>query len=335
MRTVIVAAVILLGLVGVVLGWQLRAKEASFAFATGVGGTLLICTGMYILISTPTQLQAYTYPMLIVTSIAGIVAMGWALRLWRQHNHAATASSTNRTNLSIALGGGAAVALLTAWLQLFVAFVAEGQQNRDKVTSEQQRERTLREDFRFRIAITEDLTGFSPPKDPGSDTEILDLSELGLRGKELPGSNLENVHLHGSDLVEANLFGSRMRGARLDMRTGAPRTDLRAATLRGADLRNARLEGANLTEADLRGAFVHGAKFSGARLEWADLRQLFCGQDTNEPKVCTEAELVGLGLPAVAERPRSACWPPMDPADEERQCGKQARNIYYREHPRR
>jgi uncharacterized protein YjbI with pentapeptide repeats len=326
-------AMALLGIAVASLGWRHRHDQPSAAYISGAVGMFCICSGMYMLLSTPTLLQAYTYPFLVLTIVAGVVAMLGAFWLWGRHNAGLSAASTNRANLAIALGGGAAVALLTAWLQLFVTFVAEDQQKRDKVTSAAQQELSLREDFRFRIAITRDLTGFSPPRDPGDASQILDLSGLGLRGKELAGSNLETVRLHGSDLVEANLSGSRMRGAKLGQLPDGPRTDLRAATLRGADLRGASLSGANLTEADLRGAFVHGADFTAVRMEWADLRGVFCAEDTNERRVCTEDELIGMGLPPAAQRPASACWPPMDPVDEDRICGKQARRVHARNHP--
>ena len=92
-------------------------------------------------------------------------------------------------------------------------------------------------EFESTLAVTQDLSGFSP------------------HGHSMDGLSLRNKNLTGADLEEADL-----EGADLTYST------LREAILRDADLRDAQLFYATFLRADLQ-----GADFSGANLEGAEI----------------------------------------------------------------
>lgn len=329
----IIMAIVAAGIGGLLLvhGWRRHRIEPTFAFLEGVFGILIAATAIYAALVSPTQSQAFTAPTLLITLLAATMAIAASLALWRRHSHLDRPHDINRSNLAIALGGGAAVAILLAWVQLFLTSLSTQQQETQEAAqreaSDRERTLTLYEDFRFRISLARDLTGFSPPVDPrSSDDRPLDMSDMGLRGKTLQLANLEDVNLSGADLTMADLSGSLMSRARLqEGRTGP--ANLRAATFRGAILHGTQLQAANLTEADLGQAYVHGASFRGAKLDWADLRGLRCGEDTDQPRECSEDDLLALGLPSYADRPPTACWPTDEAVGQRQDCGKYARLI--------
>ncbi len=219
----------------------------------------------------------------------------------------------------MALGTGASLALLLAGLQLLFVLQSEGQ----RIESD-------RESIRQGVAMAPDLTGFRLPRDPGDRRRDLPLADYWFRGKKMTNAFLERADLRGADFAFADLNGANLHGARLDRPGGEGRTNLRAATLRGADLRGAHLVGANLTEADLRDAQVDGADFARAPLDWADLRDLDCGPDGNNPRPCGREDLARLGLPNLSAAPRSACLLEQEPEGRREECGAFARRTVER-----
>ena len=261
----------------------------------------------------------------ILALAAGIAAGAGARarRLWRKHNESHAPSDVHQVNLAIALGSGAAVAVMIAILQVIVTAVADIQRVRAERKSDERRIAAQREDFRFRMALTRDLTGFSPPQDPEGAGRI-DMSGYKLRGKVLALADLDKAKLSAADLTAADLEGATMTGAILNQ-SGDSRTQLRATTLRKADLRRAKLLGANLTEADLRGAHLFAAEFGDNKLDWADLRDVDCGQKSADPRPCSAADLEAIGLPSFDKRPPTACWPTDKATGARAECGKYAR----------
>jgi Pentapeptide repeats (8 copies) len=82
--------------------------------------------------------------------------------------------------------------------------------------------RAQREDFRLRIALTNDLRGF----DPGDH----DMTGMHLAGKNLAGAKLSGVDLTNAVLTGARLNGADLRGATLD---GAQIVDVDRAAWKG------------------------------------------------------------------------------------------------------
>jgi uncharacterized protein YjbI with pentapeptide repeats len=328
---IIAIAAVVVGLGSLIFGWRFHRTEPTVAFLGGALGMLIATTGVYAALLAPTRVQAFAGPTLVITLVSATAALATSIMLWRHHSRSPQPHDVNRTNLAIALGGGAAVALLLTWVQLFFTSLAGEQQEAQQLTqreaSDRERELTLYADFRFRIALIRDLTGFSPPVDPRSrNGEPLDMSDMGLRGKTLEMANLDGVKLDGADLAMTDLSGALMSGTSM-RESDRGRVNLRATTLRGAVLHRAQLQNANLTEADLQGAYVHETDFQGASLDYADLRDLRCGADTNHPHDCSEDDLLELGLPGYSERPATACWPSDQPVGERRDCGGYARLV--------
>jgi hypothetical protein len=90
------------------------------------------------------------------------------------------------------------------------------------VLQEYVNERAQREDFRLRIAFTNDLRGF----DPGDH----DMTGMHLAGKNLAGAKLSGVDLTNAVLTGARLNGADLRGATLD---GAQIVDVERAAWKG------------------------------------------------------------------------------------------------------
>lgn len=332
MRVALLLFVAALGLVFLYLGWlRVNAGDARFAYVTGAAGALLVLTGVAALVLRPSAVEGVSLIFLVVTILLSAACFLWAYVLWRRHENGTQSSDMHRVNLAIALGGGAAIALLLAWVQVFIGVVGDKQRELDEQAQQEvgdrQRILTLREDFRFRISLQSDLTGFTPPKDPQNNGKLLDLSGLGLAGKVLRSANLQEAELHGANMAESDLTGAQLSGARMDRLEGERRTNLRAATLRGAVAHGADFREANITTADLSGMYVHETNFEGALLDYADLRNLKCGEDTNRWHVCTDAELQAMHLPSAAGRPPTACWPGDRPVGPRQYCGADARNV--------
>lgn len=91
-------------------------------------------------------------------------------------------------------------------------------------------------------------------------------------------------------------------------------------------MHGAQFQEANLIEADFLNAYVHETNFRGAALDWVDLRGIFCGEDSDAPRSCTEEDLLAVGLPSYAQRPPNACWPGYEPIGEHAKCGEAARD---------
>jgi uncharacterized protein YjbI with pentapeptide repeats len=85
------------------------------------------------------------------------------------------------------------------------------------------------------------------------ENEKIDLSDVYLRGANLPHINLWGVNLPGANLTRANLDGANLRAS-----------NLRGANLRGTNLREADLRGADLGETDLTQSELKGANIQSA-----------------------------------------------------------------------
>ena len=82
-----------------------------------------------------------------------------------------------------------------------------------------------------------------------------------VKGAQLNGRNLRNLHAMGAFLAKADLLKADLQGA-----------DLADTDLQNANLREANLQSASLWQADLQGARLQGADLHGASLGGADLR---------------------------------------------------------------
>ena len=96
--------------------------------------------------------------------------------------------------------------------------------------------------------------------------EMIDLSDVDLRGADLRNVNLRHADLSDVDLSRANLRGANL--SYVDLR-GA---DLSYADLSYVDLRNADLSYANLRNVDLRNVNLRNVDLRHADLSYADLR---------------------------------------------------------------
>jgi pentapeptide repeat protein len=132
---------------------------------------------------------------------------------------------------------GAAVTFAIFALQLYV----------DKNSEE--------EDFRLKVAMTGNLSGFDPKGHP--------LDGMHLAGKALNGAAFEGASLRGTVMRDASLVGTSLKRAHLEK-----------ANLINADLTDAILTGASLDNADLRNArFVNAtisdvASWKGAKVNF-------------------------------------------------------------------
>ena len=140
-------------------------------------------------------------------------------------------------NLGASLITGVAVTLAVFGLQLFLSDRAE------------------QEDFRFRVALSGNLSGFDPGRH-GMDS-------MHLAGKVLNGAKFAGISLKGAVLQDSSLIGTNLKGARLE-----------GANLIGATLTDAVLTGAHLDGADLRGTHFNRASIAsvaswkGAKVNW-------------------------------------------------------------------
>lgn len=316
----------IVGLVLLVLSWFVLASYTRVGWGLGLIGLLLFCLGVLTLAFRPSSVVVFSVPVLVVTLVLAVAAGVASWMLWQNHSNGSAASNANRANLAIALGGGAAVALALAAVQLFVGVVADRQQDALRDESDRQRILALREDFKFRISLTQDLTGFTPPLDPDQKKKgaSISLSDVGLRRKILAGANFDGVDLRGADLAETDPSGATLNRTQLT-KSAKSRTDLRAATLDGAVIRHSKLRGVNLTTADLRNSYLHDSDFSDALVGYVDLRETRCGENTDEWHACTPDELEAMGFPTFSERPATACWPGDRPDGARRWCGADAR----------
>ena len=186
----------------------------------------------------------------------------------------------SRSDLGVALMGGALIAFAVLVLQLMI-------QSRAEDESRQRQELADRESLLLVLGQSPNLSGLDLH---GEDLSEAYLNEKILRGSDLTEAQLTRVRLEGAVLFAANLKDADLTEARLD------RADLRYANLSGATLVGASLTGAklgaaslvdanlsgadlsdalvqaDLRRADLRGAKLVGTQFARANLEKADLR---------------------------------------------------------------
>ena len=191
----------------------------------------------------------------------------------------------SRSDLGVALMGGALIAFAVLVLQLMIQYRAEDE-------SRERQELADRESLLLVLGQSPNLSGLDLH---GEDLSEAYLNQKVLRGADLTGADLTKARLEGAVLFAANLKDADLTEARLD-RADLRYADLSGATLVGASLTGARLEAASLVEADLsgadlsdarvqadlrgadlRGAKLVGAQFARANLEKADLR----GADLN------------------------------------------------------
>lgn len=234
-----------------------------------------------------------------------------AYRLWRIHSLADEPADEVRAGLAIALGTGVAIALGVLVLQLAVQAVAD-----------EREVRAQRENIRFTIGVSPDLTGFVAPMDPGEPTELLDMTGYWFRGKNMSVATLNDANLRGANFVFADLNGSQMRGVILTDHDGS-RSDLRAANLLWVDLTGSEVGNASFVDTNLSKAYLCGVDLRNANLTGADLR----GATLDVDPVDGDCEVPGQLPDEKADR---ACWP-NDLSDEdagwEKGCGAEARAI--------
>jgi uncharacterized protein YjbI with pentapeptide repeats len=186
----------------------------------------------------------------------------------------------SRSDLGVALMGGALIAFAVLVLQLMIQYRAEDE-------SRQRQELSDRESLLLVLGQSPNLSGLDLHEEDLSEAY---LNQKVLRGADLTGAEMTKVRLQGAVLFDADLKGADLTEARLD-RADLRYADLSGATLVGASLTGAKLEAASLVKADLSGAdlsdaWVHadlrgadlrgaklvGAQFARANLERADLR---------------------------------------------------------------
>jgi uncharacterized protein YjbI with pentapeptide repeats len=237
--------------------------------------------------------------LLISTIIPGV-------RLyWPRHR-----DPVSRSDLGVALMGGALIAFAILVLQVMIQFRAEADdRDRAEQASRDARERQEQADRQALLLLlgrSQNLSGVDLHEE---NLSAAYLSAKQLRGANLGEANMVNASLEDAKLVDANLAGARLDAARLD-RADLRHADLSGASLVGATLTAARLDAARLSprregtrrarvdlsgadlsnawvRADLRGADLshatlvgthfapanlQGADFNGADLEFADLR---------------------------------------------------------------
>lgn len=171
-----------------------------------------------------------------VIAVAALVFALGAFLLFRWGAEDGTRREAWR-NLGASLITGVAVTLAVFGLQLFL------------------NDRAEQEDFRFRVALSGDLSGF----DPGRHA----MDSMHLAGKTLDGAKFAGQSLRGAVLQGSSLVGTNLKGAHLE-----------GANLIGADLTDAVLTDAHLDGADLRGThFVRAsiasvASWKGAKVNW-------------------------------------------------------------------
>ena len=101
-------------------------------------------------------------------------------------------------------------------------------------------------------------------------TEILNFSNMDLKGVNLTDANLSDAILINADLRTANLTEADLSGAIL-INADLRRANLERANLSKTDLSEAKLGGANLSVANLQGSILYGTDLSGANLGIANL----------------------------------------------------------------
>jgi len=143
-----------------------------------------------------------------------------------------------------------------------------------------------RNKWRAEKAARTALPGLGPDL-RGADLEGFNLSEVHLASSDLSGADLRKAKLVRADLRNAQLTGARLRDADLcgaNLKgTGLSEADLSGTDLIRADLGYAFLIGANLYQADLSDANLEGAELEGARpvgasLAGANLREAIAGR---------------------------------------------------------
>ena len=180
----------------------------------------------------------------------------------------------SRSDLGVALMGGALIAFAVLVLQLMIQYRAEDE-------SRQRQELADRESLLLVLGQSPNLSGLDLHEEDLSEAY---LNQKVLRGADLTGAEMARVRLEGAVLFDADLKDADLTEARLD-RADLRYADLSDATLVGASLTGAKLEAASLVRAnlsdadlsdawvhaDLRGAVLRGAKLVGARFARANL----------------------------------------------------------------
>lgn len=243
-----------------------------------------------------------------LTAAEILLVVALAFTLWRLHSFEDGSHNEVRAGLAIALGTGVAVALGILFLQLAVQAI-----------SEDRNLRAQRENIRFTIGISPDLTGFVRPMDPGKPSELLDLTGYRFRGKEMSVAMLTGANLRGSNFVFADLNGSEMRNVNLTDHEGSI-SDLRAANLRWADLTGSQVGNASFRDADLSLAYLCGVDLRNADLTRTDLRGAKLDEDPKEGTCDKPGQLP-------QEKAFGACWPEDGPDEGAGGCGAEARAV--------
>ncbi|MDK1359283.1 pentapeptide repeat-containing protein [Arthrobacter sp. zg-Y1219] len=250
--------------------------------------------------------------VLFVTVVEVLLVVALAITLWRIHSFAGEPHDEVRAGLAIALGTGVAIALAILVLQLAVQAISE---DRDL--------RAQRENIRFTIGISPDLTGFVRPMDPGNPSELLDLTGYRFRGKNMSVAMLTDANLRGANFVFADLNGAEMRDVILTDNKGSI-SDFRAANLVGADLTGAEVGNASFVDADLRNVYLCGVDLRNANLTRTDLRGAKLGEDPKDGNCEVPGQLPDM------KKPQGACGPADGPAQAAEGCGAEARAVVER-----
>lgn len=217
--------------------------------------------------------------LLIGTIIPGV-------RLYWPRHH----DPVSRSDLGVALMGGALIAFAVLVLQVLIQFRSETDARERQEQAEHAAlllvlgqspnlsgldlsERDLSEAY----LNGKVLRGAVLAKANMSEAQAQDavLAAADLSGADLLGARLDRADLRYANLADAKLAGAHLRGVTLDsaslVRADLSGADLSHAWIR-ADLRDADLTGAKLIGSRLAPANLAGATFSGANLELADLR---------------------------------------------------------------
>lgn len=194
----------------------------------------------------------------------------------------------SRSDLGVALMGGALIAFAVLVLQLMI-------QIRTEADARDRQEQAERQSLLLLLGRSPNLAGLDLSEE---DLEGAYLNEKVLRGANLAKAKMEEASLQDAILVAANLAaaqldrahldradlryadlagasltGATLNGVRLDAATLSPRRDgdnVVRADLSRADLTNAWVR-ANLSGAVLKDAILVGARLAPANLEGADL----------------------------------------------------------------
>ena len=192
------------------------------------------------------------------------------LRLyWPRHT-----DPVSRSDLGVALMGGALIAFAVLGMQLMVQFRAEADANQRETQAD-------RQELLLILGRSRDLSGL--------DLRDRNLSGAYLNGKMLNGAILEDVKMSNASLERTQLVGAKMAGAELD---GAR---LQRADLRYADLAGASLVGAKLKNVKLDAASLRPRRDVAVDLSRADLTNAWVRADLNRA-ILRDAILIGTHL---------------------------------------